>query len=93
MPKRKEPGQYATAPAVPAKKVAGENPVGNVALGSMNSPTVPEKIGVNHGFGPHEHPFRHPHIKGVHGYGHLPKQRQGHFRTSGNPLAHQLGKK
>lgn len=93
MPKRKEPEPYATTPAVPAKKITGENPVGSVTLGSLRPPTVPEKVGVAHGLGPHEHNFRHPHIKGVHGYGHLPKQHQGHLRLSGAPAAHQLGKK
>lgn len=90
--KRKQ-GFYSTEPVVPAKKIAGENPVGGVTLGTMNPRMVPEATGASHAFGPHEREFGTPHVKGAHGWGHPPHARKGHERLSGDPLAHRIGKK
>lgn len=91
MPKKK--GFYATEPAVPDKKIAGENPIGTVELGMLKSPTVPEHEGVIHGLGPQTKQFHYPHVRGAHGYGHPPKARVGHLRYSSNPKAHRIGGK
>lgn len=80
-------------PAVPGKKVAGTNPVGTIELGGQTPRQVPPGGGASHGFGPQEHQFGTPHVKGAHGYGHPPHARKGHERLSGDPLAHRIGKK
>lgn len=91
MPKKKSP--YASVPSVPDKVVAGKNPVGGVELGDTKPRIVPEGGGASHGFGPQSHQFGTPHVRGAHGYGHPSKARKGSVRLSGNPLAHQIGKK
>lgn len=90
---KRRASSYASLPAVPGKVVAGTNPVGSVALGGQTPRIVPPGGGASHGFGPQEHQFGTPHVKGSHGYGHPPKARKGHERLSGNPLAHRVGKK
>lgn len=91
MPKRK--GFYASELDVPAKKAAGANPIGTVALGAETPPIVPKKEAVVHGLGPQVHQFHYPHTKGVHGYGHPQKAHVGHLRLSGSPKAHRVGGK
>lgn len=81
---------YASTPAVPPKKLAVTPSMGKVETpGVFKPPTVPLHPGRTHGLGPQ---LRQPH-PGSHGYGHVGKQRQGHYRTSGNPAAHWIGKK
>jgi len=82
---------YSQTPAVPAKRLAGTNPMPGPTLGSAVLPTTPTHQGRIHGLGTPEHPFGHRQVKGVHGYGHLPRQRQGHLRLSGLPTGHQIG--
>jgi len=82
---------YSQTPVVPAKAIAGKNPIPGPSLGSGTSPTVPQEPGKAHGLGPHDKPFRAAHVKGAHGYGHPPKARSGHHRLSGHPQAHRLG--
>lgn len=89
--KRSSP--YSSTPVVPAKKIAGKNPVPGPALGGATPTIVPTKIAFIHGFGPEARPFRHPSVHGAHGWGHVAKERHGHLRVSGNPRAHQLGRK
>lgn len=91
MKQRKLP--FANVPAVPNKKVAGANPIGTVALGGETPRIVPAGGGISHGFGPQEHEFGTPHVRGSHGYGHPPKARKGSIRLSGDPGAHRIGKK
>lgn len=86
-------GPYASTPAVPGKVIAGTNPVGSVELGGQIPRTVPAGGGASHGFGPQEHQFSAPHVKGAHGYGHPPKARKGAIRLSGDPKAHRIGHK
>ena len=50
---------YAQIPAVPAKKVAGTNPVGKVAVGSGKPGIVPEKAGFSRGLTP-KNEFKQP---------------------------------
>lgn len=90
---KKQKDFYPSTPAVPAKEIAGANPIGVVGLGATKPRIVPEGGGASHGFGPAAHQFGTPHVKGAHGYGHPPKARKGHERLSGDPLAHRIGKK
>ena len=87
MPKK---GFYPQTLPVPAKKIAGKNPVGTPETpGNLTPPTVPKKEGVLHGLVPVTKEFGHPSVKGAHGWGHVAKL--GHHRLSGHPDAHQLG--
>lgn len=80
---------YASEPAVPPKKLAAGTPMGKVTTpGGFKPPTVPLHPGRTHALGPQ---LRQPH-PGAHGYGHVGKQRQGHYRLSGVPGAHRVGK-
>ncbi len=76
---------YSQTPVVSAKKLAGTNPVGSVAIGGGKSPTVPAKAGsMSQGLGSEpKHFFRH-HLR--------PHRQKGYLRVSGHPGAHQLGK-
>lgn len=79
---------YASEPAVPAKKVAGENPVGKVQTPGVFKPTsVPLHPGRTHALGP---VLRQPHPK-AHGFGHKAHQIEGALRLSGVPHAHKVG--
>lgn len=84
---------YSNTPVVPAKQIAGTNPVGTIALGAGMSPLTPKKQPTIHGLNVPPHTFRSPSIKGAHGYGHVAKLKQGHYRLSGVPTAHKLGGK
>jgi hypothetical protein len=88
MPK-KDP--YSIGVAASPKKQAAKNPVGSVEFGTNPPPNVPAKTGVIHGLGPHPEAFKTRHPKGVHGFGHLPKQKVGTLRLSGYANAHRLG--
>jgi hypothetical protein len=81
---------YASEPAVPAKKLAGTNPVGKVETpGGFKPPTVPLHPGRTHALGPVlRQPHTHP---GPHGYGHKGKQLAGPLRLSGVMGAHRVG--
>ena len=84
-------GFYPKTLQVPAKKIAGTNPVGSQAVvGGLTPPMVPSKPGVAHGLGPITKPMRQPKLHGEGGV-HVAKLKQGHLRTSGHPGAHQLG--
>lgn len=83
---------YAQQPLVPAKKIAGTNPKGSVAVGSKTPPTVPKPTsGFPHGFGPQVTQFGHPSVTGRHGFGHIAKEHHGHLRLSGHVGAHRIG--
>jgi hypothetical protein len=84
---------YSQTPVVPEKQIAGKNPIPGPALGGYASPTVPETPGVMHGVGTLSKPFKHGAVKGAHGYGHPPHAKKGHYRLSGVPNAHQVGKR
>lgn len=74
-------GLYATQPAVPAKKIAGTNPIPTLVIVGSETPRLI--------------PWKQPRIAGYagpHGYGHLLKHRSGHLRLSGNKKAHRIGK-
>jgi hypothetical protein len=83
---------YSQTPVVSAKQVAGTNPIPGPGVGLLTSPTVPEKPGVIHGLGTPTKEFKHGQVKGSHGFGHPPHATKGHYRLSGVPNAHQLGK-
>ncbi len=92
MPKRKS--FYSQTPAVTEKHVAGTNPIEGPELGGVKPPITPHRHeGTTHAFGPQIHQVRPPSVKGAHGYGHLPHEKKGHLRMSGNPSAHQVGRK
>lgn len=79
---------YASEPAVPAKKLAGTNPVGKVeSPGGFKPISVPLHPGRTHALGPL---LRQPHPKS-HGFGHKAHQIQGALRLSGVPKAHKVG--
>jgi hypothetical protein len=79
---------YTSEPVVPAKKVAGTNPVGKVETPGVFKPvTVPLHPGREHALGP---VLRQPHPKS-HGFGHKGHQMHGHYRLSGVPGAHHVG--
>ncbi len=81
---------YASAPAVPAKKLVETNPVGTVETPGVFKPvSVPLHPGRTHALGP---VLRQPHPKS-HGFGHKSHQVQGALRLSGAPKAHHIGKK
>jgi hypothetical protein len=82
---------YSQTPVVPKNQIAGTNPITGPKVGSYASPTVPEKIGVAHGLGTLEKPFRHGVVRGSHGYGHPPHAKKGNYRLSGHPNAHMVG--
>ncbi len=84
---------YSQTPVVPAKQIAGTNPIGTVALGGATPRTVPQAQPTIHGFDTPAHTFRTPSVKGAHGFGHIAKLRQGNHRLSGVPTAHRVGKK
>lgn len=84
---------YSQTPVVPASEIAGKNPIPGPGVGGYASPTVPQKTGTIHGLGTLEKPFGAGHVKGSHGFGHPPHARKGHFRLSGVPSAHQVGKR
>lgn len=73
---------YSTVPHVPAKKIAGVNPVGHVHLGPDLPKMVPHKPGTTKAFGdkPPKHTFGH----GIH-------QHRGALRISNYAGAHQVG--
>ena len=78
-------GFYSQTPHVPAKKVAGTNPVGSVGHpGSRALKMVP-------GHTAKRQPGRITGLGEPHGYGHAPHQHQGALRTSGHVGAHQVG--
>lgn len=81
MPKK---SPYSSAPIVPAGKIAGTNPIGNVPVGAKASNIVPKRAdGMSRGLGMNPpHVFRH-HIK----------RKHGHLRLSGHAGAHQIGGK
>jgi hypothetical protein len=83
---------YSQTLAVPASEIAGKNPIEGPALGGYASPTVPEEPATVHGLGTLSKPFKHGQVPGAHGYGHPPHAKKGHYRLSGAPNAHQLGK-
>jgi len=84
---------YSQTPVVPAKAIAGTNPIPGPELGSEASPLVPHKPGHLLGLGGLSHPIPHKTVKGAHGYGHLGAAKSGHLRLSGHTGAHQLGKR
>ncbi len=72
-------GLYSNTLQVPAKKVAGTNPIVGPVLGSDVTRLVPK---------------RQPRLTGLsggHGYGHAPHQRFGKLRLSGSKRAHRIG--
>jgi hypothetical protein len=85
-------GFYSSEPAVPAKKIAGVNPVGKVETpGGFKPPTVPLHPGRTHALGP---VLRQPHTHAgpkSHGFGHKGKQMAGPLRLSGVMGAHRIG--
>lgn len=82
---------YSQTPVVPAKAIAGKNPIPGPELGRNSSPTVLQEPGKVHGLGPQGKSFKPGHVKGAHGYGHPPHARKGPYRLSGHPQAHRLG--
>ncbi len=91
MPKKAE--FYSKTPVVPAKKLAGTNPMPGPQVGVLGPPTVPERPGAIHGLGTPTKHFGHPNVKGSHGWGHVASERKGHLRISGSPKAHQIGRR
>lgn len=90
MPKKS--GFYSQVPAVPVKKIAGLNPVGpSPVIGSGTPGIVDTHPAVLHGI--EQHTFRHPSVKGAHGWGHVAKEKHGHHRLSGHVGAHMIGKR
>lgn len=78
-PKHKE---YGDEPVAPASKKADKPPIQNATLGNERPNIVPQP-----------HRFGKPPIGGSHGFGHAAHQRVGHYRISGHPSAHRIGKK
>jgi len=85
----KKKALYSQTPAVPAKKIAGTNPVGLVLIGLHGPGMVPEKGGMTRGLVP-KNKFHQPK---PHGFNHSIRQRSGHLRLSGHEGAHRVGKK
>ncbi len=72
-------GLYSNTLHVPAKKIAGTNPMVGPVLGVDVTRLVP-----------HRQP-RLTGLSGPHGYGHAPHMRQGKLRLSGSKKAHRIG--
>lgn len=75
---------YSQTPFVPAKKIAGVNPLGQVSIGAGTPPQIPKSPGgTTSGLGARPtHVFKH-HLK--------PQRQHGHMRFSGHPSAHRIG--
>ncbi len=72
-------GLYSFTLHVPAKKIAGVNPIAGPVIGNDVTRLVPK---------------RQPRLTGLagpHGYGHAAHQRMGKLRLSGSKKAHRLG--
>lgn len=86
-------GIYSKTPVVPAKQIAGTNPISGPGIGGGEPRTVPQAQPTIHGFDMPAHTFRMPAVKGSHGFGHVARMKQGHLRMSGSPSAHRVGSK
>lgn len=89
MPKRKS--FYSQTVPAPAKKLAGTNPVGSVAVGPASKLTVPAKPATVHGLGPQAQLFRKAAVPGAQKYGYVGKPHKQNLKLSGHAGAHQLG--
>jgi hypothetical protein len=80
---------YSTVPAVPAKKIAGLNPLNTRrnAVGEEGI-TIDQRPGITRGLAP-----IHKVHKASHGFGHSLKHKKGHLRLSGHVGAHMVGKR
>lgn len=77
----KKHGIYANGLPVPQKAKADKNPYPGPIIGLDVFTQVPRLEPRLGGF------------SSAHGYGHAPKSRPGHLRTSGSPKAHRIGKR
>lgn len=85
MPKK---SPYSQTPSVPAKKMAGTNPMGIILVGSGSPGMIPKQMGPQpRGLTP-KNEFSQPH---PHGFGQKLKHRKGNHRLSGSSKSHKLG--